>query len=130
MKLFSILTAALVLVTGCQNEQTAVPEASTGVEATLVAFNTVGAPTASLYVPEMFCEQSCVVKVKQILAEQTGVKEVKVDFETKVATVAIDETEFNAEAAIAALVDYQFTDSKLVVHQDISEAAPLNVPLN
>lgn len=114
MKSFATMTAIVVLVAGCQSEQSSVPESSTVVETTPVVFNVSGAPTASLHVPSMFCEFSCVEKVKQVLAEQTGVKDVKIDFETKVATVAIDETKFDPKNAIAALIDYQFMDSELI----------------
>ena len=75
------------------------------------------APTASLHVPNMHCEFSCVEKVKQVLADQKGVKEVKIDFKTKTATVAIDEAAFDADGAIAALVDFQFMDSELITDQ-------------
>ena len=67
-----------------------------------------------LLVPDMMCEFSCVEQVKEALAAQPGVKEVQVDFEAKRATVAVDADKFDAEAAIAALVDYQFTNSQLI----------------
>jgi len=115
MKTFTTLTAALLLMSGCQSEQSAAPEATTAAPVTTpVSFNTAGAPTAALHVPGMFCEFSCVEKVKQVLAEQSGVKEVKIDFETKTATVAIDKAVFDADGAIAALVDYQFMDTELI----------------
>ncbi len=117
MKSLTTLIAALVLVTGCQNDQGTTPEASPMVEAAPAVFNAAGAPTASLYVPGMYCEFSCVEKVKQVLGEQAGVKEVAVDFKSKIVTVAIDPSAFNADGAVAALVDYQFMDSELITDE-------------
>ena len=50
-------------------------------------------------------------KTKEILSQQPGAKEVRVDFDTKTATVAVDSGKFNAEDAIAALVDHGFDHS-------------------
>ncbi len=50
-------------------------------------------------------------KVKEILSEQPGAKEVIVDFDSKTATVAVDPGQFDAKQAIAALVDHQFDHS-------------------
>jgi len=61
----------------------------------------------------MMCPESCAVKVKEILSEQPGAKEVVVDFDSKTATVAIEEGKFDADAAIAALVDHGFDHSTL-----------------
>ena len=117
MKSIATLTAAFLFVSGCSFESGTLPETTSDVTTTPAAFNVAGAPTASLHVPNMHCEFSCVEKVKQVLADQKGVKEVKIDFETKTATVAIDEAAFDADGAIAALVDYQFMDSELVTDQ-------------
>jgi copper chaperone CopZ len=122
------LAVAFVLVTGCQHEQGVSPETSTSVTVTPAVFNVAGAPTASLHVPNMHCEFSCVEKVKQVLADQKGVKEVKIDFETKTATVAIDEAAFDADGAIAALVDYQFMDSELI--SDDTNTLASDIPSN
>ena len=106
-------TLSLALLTiGCQGGQTPAPESS-AVEATAASFNKEGAPTVTIEVPDMMCQYSCVDAVKTALTEQPGVKEVRVDFETKQATVAIDQASFDGEAAVASLVDYQFTNSKL-----------------
>lgn len=84
------------------------------VEATPVSFNTEGAPTVSFNVPDMMCEHSCVPTVRETLAEQPGVKDVKVELDGKKATVAVDTATFDADAAVAALVDLQFTNTKLL----------------
>lgn len=112
MRNLATLATAVVLAAGCQGSSTTAPE--TTASATPTAFNTGGAPTVSFSVPDMMCEYSCVEQVKEALAAQPGVKEVKIDFAAKQATVAVDAEKFDSEAAIATLVDYQFTNSQLV----------------
>ena len=90
-------------------------------DATPVAFNVEGAPTVQFSVPDMMCEDSCVPTVRETLAAQPGVKDVKVELATKTATVAVDKDKFDADAALAALVDLQFTETKL--RTDDSEQA-------
>jgi copper chaperone CopZ len=70
-------------------------------------------------VPDMMCTHSCAPAVKATLAKQPGVVDVVVDFDTKTATVAIDEDEFDSDQALAALVDKQFVNSSL---KDIAAA--------
>jgi copper chaperone CopZ len=76
-------------------------------------FNPAGAPIVQFSVPDMMCPESCAVKTKEILSKVPGAKDVIVDFETKTATVAIDEAKFDADVAIAALVDHGFDHSAL-----------------
>ena len=80
---------------------------------TPVVFNVEDAPTITFDVPDMMCEHSCVPTVRETLAKQPGVKDVKVELETKTATVAVDKDQFDPDAAVAALVDLQFTETKL-----------------
>ena len=82
--------------------------------ANAVAFNAEGAPTVEFSVPDMMCEDSCVPTVRETLAAQPGVKEVKVELVSKTATVAVDKAKFDPKAAVAALVDLQFTQTKLL----------------
>lgn len=82
-------------------------------KATLAKFNAEGAPTVDFSVPGMHCE-SCVAHVESILADQPGVKDVEVDLESLTAKVAVDEKEFDGEKAVAALVDMQFDEAKLM----------------
>jgi len=70
--------------------------------------------SVTLHVPGMMCEESCVQSVKKTLAGQPGVKEVKVDFETKQAMLVVDGATFDAKAAVEELVDRQFLNAKLV----------------
>jgi copper chaperone CopZ len=107
-----LILLGLLLVSGCQGESA--PEAQTFELALPAAFNTAGAPTVVLEVPDMMCEQSCAAKVREVLAEQTGVQEVQVDFPTRRATLAVDPATFDAKAAVATLVDYQFSNTRLI----------------
>lgn len=117
-KTLATLGVAALLVTGCQNESaTSVEKIVPAVEITPVAFNLEGAPTAEFHVPDMMCEKSCVPAVKKIFVAQSGVKDVQIDFSTRMVTVAVDEADFNSEAAVAALVDYQFGNSRLVTNE-------------
>ncbi|MEM9660032.1 MAG: heavy-metal-associated domain-containing protein, partial [Planctomycetota bacterium] len=86
--------------------------------ATEADFNVDGAPTVVFSVPDMMCEESCVPAVQKILAGQPGVEEVHVALDSKTATVAVDEQSFDADAAIAALVDMQFTNTAVATNDD------------
>jgi len=116
MKCCVMFATFAVLVAGCQTELSTAPEESTA-KASPVAFNVEGAPTVAFSVPDMMCEFSCVEQVKIALSSEPGVKDVQVDFEAKRATVAVDREQFDAEGAIATLVDYQFTNSQLVADE-------------
>lgn len=115
MKFYVTLAAITVLAAGCQGEPSTAPKEST--KASPVAFNIEGAPTVTFSVPDMMCEESCVEQVRKALSLEPGVKDVQVDFKAKRATVAVDRELFDAEAAIAILVDYQFTNSQLVADE-------------
>jgi copper chaperone CopZ len=100
--------------TALSNSEAAAMVAEETAQATPAVFNAEGAPTVAFSVPDMMCEHACVPAVRDVLAKQPGVKDVKVELESKTATVAIDESEFDAEAAVAALVDKQFKETRLV----------------
>ncbi len=102
----------IVLSIGCAKESGNSPTASLP-KTTPVAFNTAGAPTIEFTVPDMMCPEGCGAKVKEILSEQPGAKDVLVEFETKTVKVAVDKEKFDAKQAIAALVDHQFKGSTL-----------------
>lgn len=107
---------SMFALVGCQSESIteSTVENESAIETTPVAFNVSGAPTAEFEVPDMFCEFGCAAKVKEVLAAQTGVEDVKVDFETKRAIIAVDKAKFDPNAAVAALVDYDFGNTKLI----------------
>ena len=113
----------IVTVVGCADSNVATTEAPKP-EATAVAFNVAGAPTVQFEVPDMMCEESCAKAVRETLAAQPGAKEVVVDFPKKIATVAIDEKAFSSDDALAALLDKQFTEAKLVAAPEKPAAEP------
>ncbi len=110
------LLAVLTMLAGCQQESINSHEAS------------ATTTTVSFSVPDMMCQESCVKQVEKALAAQPGVKEVHVDFPAKLATVVVEQAEFDGDAALAALVDYQFTSSQLLRDEDQQVSAPAIVP--
>ncbi len=111
MKRLAWLGAVLVAA-GCSTSSVDVATTEDS-KATLAKFNAEGAPTVDFSVPGMHCE-SCVAHVESILAAQPGVKDVEVNLETLTAKVAVDDKEFDGEKAVAALVDMQFDEAKLI----------------
>jgi copper chaperone CopZ len=129
-----VLSVSLLM--GCSKSATEEAGLSNSEAAAMVAeetkttpavFNVEGAPTVTFSVPDMMCEQSCVPTVRETLAAQPGAKEVKVELETKTATVAVDQEKFDPQAAVTALVDLQFTETKLVT-TDTAKTADGNSP--
>ena len=106
---FAVLCVSLVI--GCQRQPASMPKATSDA-VTTTSFNAAGAPTVEFSAPDMMCPEGCGTKVKEILSEQPGAKEVVVDFDSKTAKVAIDKDgKFDANAAVAALVDHGFKNS-------------------
>ncbi len=117
---------SFAILVGCADIDS---ESNVTTEATTVEFNVVGAPTVQFEVPDMMCEESCAKAVRETLAAQPGAKEVVVDFPKKLATVAIDETTFSSDAALAALLDKQFSQAKLVAAPEkVAEPAAPEAP--
>jgi copper chaperone CopZ len=110
MTRFIGFVAVLALVFGCSQSSQQSGDLS---QSTPVSFNVGGAPTVEFSVPDMMCPEGCGAKVKEILAEQPGAKDVLVDFPAKTAKVAVDKDKFDAKQAVAALVDHQFKNSAL-----------------
>jgi copper chaperone CopZ len=106
-----VVFCILGLVAGCETKPVSSSISSTDVKP--AAFNANHDPTVDFNVPDMMCPEGCGVAVKEILSEQPGVKDVYVDFDAKMATVAVEKGKFDADKAIAALIDRQFTHSTL-----------------
>ncbi|QEG37015.1 heavy-metal-associated domain-containing protein [Bythopirellula goksoeyrii] len=102
----------LVAVAGCQKAADTATDST--VTASPAAFNVAGAPTVEFKVPDMMCEESCAKAVHDTLAAQPGAEDVMVDFPNRLATVAVDQETFDSQAALAALLDKQFTKTELV----------------
>jgi len=107
-----LIVLTLGLVAGC-SQQSAESSSSASEAVTPVAFNSGGAPTVQFTVPDMMCPEGCGEKVKEILSQQPGAKDVVVDFDSKTVTVAVDKCKFDSKQAIAALVDHQFSHAAL-----------------
>lgn len=121
MKRFAWLGAALV-ATGCGTSvDVAKTDDASAPVITVAKFNEAGAPTVDFSVPGMHCE-SCVAHVEGILAAQPGVKDVEVDLDSLTAKVAVDDKEFDGEKAVAALVDMQFDEAKVITAEAAAAA--------
>jgi copper chaperone CopZ len=70
--------------------------------------------TVQFSVPDMMCEESCGKAVHDTLAAQPGAVEVSVDFPQRLVTVAVEKEKFDSQAALAALLDKQFSKARLV----------------
>jgi copper chaperone CopZ len=101
LRFLGVVIAAAAVV-GCAEQSNEPPQ-----------FNLTGAPTVEFSVPDMMCPEGCGVEVKEILAKQPGAKDVLIDFEHKTAIVAVEKDRFDPDAAIAALADQMFPNSKL-----------------
>lgn len=64
----------------------------------------------------MMCAEGCGAKVHEILTEQPGANSVRVDFESKAASVEGEPGVFDPQAAIDALVDHGFDNSTIVAN--------------
>jgi copper chaperone CopZ len=96
---------------------------SIGNQLTAASFNSENAPTVEFSVPDMMCPEGCGAAVEGILSKQPGAKDVLIDFEGKTAKVAIEEGKFDEDKALAALVDKQFSNSKLKTESAKPQAA-------
>jgi copper chaperone CopZ len=106
----TLICLSLTFVVGCSETATQ-SSAVDSAAVTKTSFNLAGAPTVEFSVPDMMCPEGCGAKVKEILSQQPGAKDVLVDFPSKTAKVAVDKDKFDAKQAIAALVDHQFKNS-------------------
>jgi len=107
-----VCVAAMAAFVGCgesESESTSIDNN----QVTAASFNPKHAPTIEFSVPDMMCPEGCGVAVKEILSKQPGATEVFVDFDSKIAKVAIEEGRFDSDKALAALVDKQFLNSSL-----------------
>lgn len=112
-RLYSVALVALsIALSGCAEATDDV----TGVareSATPAVFNVANSPIVEFSVPDMMCPEGCGEAMREILAEQEGVKDVKIDFPSKLAVVAIDQEKFKADKALAELIDHGFDNSTL-----------------
>jgi copper chaperone CopZ len=102
-----LISIVSFVVLGCS--QTEKPST----ELTPAAFVEANPEVIEFSVPDMMCPEGCGAEIKEILAKQPGAKDVLIDFEHKTAIVAVEKDEFDPDAAIAALADQMFPNSKL-----------------
>jgi copper chaperone CopZ len=107
-----VIAIAGMLAVGCSQQADDLVEVPV-VPTTVVAFNAENAPTVEFSVPDMMCPEGCGEATREILAHQDGVKDVKIDFESKLAVVAVDQAKFDVDKALAELVDKGFDNSTL-----------------
>ena len=128
MKRCSVLFVLVAALIGCAKQADHMPS-TTAKAVKPAAFNVAGAPTVEFTAPDMMCPEGCGVKVKEILSEQPGAKEVVVDFDSKTATVAVEDAgKFDAKAAVAALADHGFKNSAIKGAPAVSDQAPPAAP--
>lgn len=94
-----VFALATLTFTSCKKEEktaenTTNPSEAVAPKKEIVAENL---ETASFEIEGMTCAMGCAATIEKKLAETEGVKEAKVDFETKTATVAFDKTVNNQE---------------------------------
>lgn len=94
-----VLAVAGATFASCKKEQsTAENTTKTEVAAPKKEIAAENLETASFQIEGMTCAMGCAATIEKKLAEKDGVKEAKVDFDTKTATVAFDKTVNNQES--------------------------------
>lgn len=94
-----VFALAAITFTSCKNEEkTAENVTSTEAVAPKKEIAAENLEKASFEIEGMTCAMGCAATIEKKLAETDGVKEAKVDFETKTATVAFDKTVNNQES--------------------------------
>lgn len=94
-----VLALAAISFTSCKKEdKTAENTTNTEAAAPKKEIAAENLETASFEIEGMTCAMGCAATIEKKLAETEGVKEAKVDFESKTATVAFDKTVNNQES--------------------------------
>lgn len=98
-KFLLTFTLAALLFASCKKEET--KSETTATEQAAAPKKEIAAAdleSASFEIEGMTCAMGCAATIEKKLAEMEGVKEAKVDFETKTATVAFDKTVHTQES--------------------------------
>jgi len=94
-----VFALAAITFTSCKKEEKTAENTTTAEAAApkkeIAAENL---ETASFEIEGMTCAMGCAATIEKKLTETEGVKEAKVDFDTKTATVAFDKTVNNQES--------------------------------
>lgn len=100
-KIVVFIAASLLLMTSCKQETAAAVETETAQNQKTPA----GQPeTVSMHIEGMTCAVGCAKTIEEKLAETPGVKEAKVDFDKKEATIHFDADKLS-EKDITKLVE-------------------------
>src|SRR5438128_1719890 len=111
MRRFAFVVVLSALAVGCSQQAAQSPVSAA--DTTRASYVKAGSQVVEFSVPDMMCPEGCGAKVKEILSQQPGAKDVFVDFPTKTAIVAVEKDKFDSKQALDALVDHQFKKSTL-----------------
>lgn len=118
-KILSISILSSLALLSCKKEETSLESNENATEVVVMDEN-AKMETANLSIEGMTCEIGCAKTIEDKLAHLEGVKEAKVDFEGKLATVSFDANKQNLESlkntveAVAGGDTYSVTDSKII----------------
>jgi copper chaperone CopZ len=110
--LSALALLSLGAMIGCAENPTAPVATPEAPAAQPVVFNAGGNPTVEIDVPGLHCEH-CSATACELLKDVEGVVDVKADPETKKATIAVKDGEFDSEAARTVLEE-QFGEATVV----------------
>ncbi|SHI80240.1 heavy-metal-associated domain-containing protein [Flavobacterium haoranii] len=119
-KILSLIILSSLTLTSCKKEDSKTNESKNSTEEVAVMDENAKMETANLSIEGMTCEIGCAKTIEDKLAHLDGVKEAKVDFEGKLATVSFDANKQNLESlkntveAVAGGDTYTVTDSKII----------------
>lgn len=119
-KILSISILSSLALLSCKKEETSLESNENATEVVVMDEN-AKMETANLSIEGMTCEIGCAKTIEDKLAHLEGVKEAKVDFEGKLATVSFDANKQNLESlkntveAVAGGDTYSVTDSKIII---------------
>lgn len=92
-----IFALTVITFTSCKNEVKTAENKTVEAATPKKEIAAENLETASFEIQGMTCAMGCAATIEKKLTETEGVKEAKVDFETKTATVAFDKTVNNQE---------------------------------
>lgn len=113
-----ILAVAGITFTSCKKEEKTAETTTVETQAPKKEIAAENLQSASFQIEGMTCAMGCAATIEKKLAETQGVKEAKVDFDSKTATVAFDKTVNNQETltklveAVADGKTYKVTNFK------------------
>lgn len=101
LKKIALVALTTLAFVSCKNENTESNEViptETAVDSSATSEITANLETASISIEGMTCQMGCANAIESKLGNLEGVKEAKVDFENKTATVSFDATKQTPES--------------------------------